>query len=208
MVSWGGIEYAGLAGAQTTNDLTIEDDLVRTQVISESAELTLHFDRCHSCPPLERVNSSIRVLSERRGGRPAACLRFIGRSGSRRNQGPVSGGDAEHDPVDLDARSGGEPTIPTDAHIRLSSPDANAGPRMLRRGYSFSESSEARSGEFDAGHFFISFQRDPRRQFVPVQRRLSESDALNRHILHDASALFACPPGVGPGGFIGEGLFA
>jgi hypothetical protein len=44
MVPWGGIADAGLAGPQTTNDLTVEDNLVRTQVVSESAELTLYFD--------------------------------------------------------------------------------------------------------------------------------------------------------------------
>jgi deferrochelatase/peroxidase EfeB len=114
----------------------------------------------------------------------------------------------EYDPVDLDAREGGEPTIPADAHIRLSSPESNSGQRILRRGYSFSEPPEPGSGQIDAGLFFISFQRDPQRQFVPIQRRLSESDALNRHILHTASAVFACPPGTSPGGFIGEGLFA
>ncbi|HEY3492209.1 MAG TPA: deferrochelatase/peroxidase EfeB, partial [Solirubrobacterales bacterium] len=88
-----------------------------------------------------------------------------------------------------------------------SSPEANAGRRILRRGYSFSEPPEPGSGQIDAGLFFISFQRDPE-QFVSIQRRLSESDALNRHILHTASALFACPPGTKPGGFVGEDLFA
>lgn len=78
----------------------------------------------------------------------------------------------------------------------------------IRRGYSFTEAAEPGSGQLDAGLFFIAFQRDPRRQFVPVQRRLSESDALNRHILHTGSAVFACPPGAKPGGFVGEGLFA
>lgn len=34
------------------------------------------------------------------------------------------------------------------------------------------------------------------------------ADALNRHTLHTASALFACPPGATKGGFVGEGLFA
>ncbi len=128
--------------------------------------------------------------------------------GRKKASGAPLGEDTEHDPVDLDARSGGEPMIPADAHIRLASPDANGGQRILRRGYSFSEPSEAGSGEIDAGLFFISFQRDPGRQFVPIQRRLSESDALNRHILHTASAVFACPPGTSAGRFIGDGLFA
>lgn len=120
---------------------------------------------------------------------------------------PLGAGD-EFDQLDLEARRGGEPVIAADAHVRLSSPEENSGIRILRRGYSFSEPPEPGSGQLDAGLFFISFQRDPHRQFVPLQRRLAELDALNRHILHTGSALFACPPGVEPGGFIGEGLFA
>lgn len=128
--------------------------------------------------------------------------------GREKLSGAPLGGQNEYDPVNLDGREGGEPTIPTDAHIRLSSPESNGGQRILRRGYSFSEPAEPDSGQIDAGLFFICFQRDPQRQFIPLQRRLSASDALNRHILHTASAIFACPPGVKPGGFIGEGLFA
>lgn len=128
--------------------------------------------------------------------------------GRKKASGAPLGEGAEHDPADLDERSGGELTIPADAHIRLASPDANGGQRILRRGYSFSEPSKAGSGEIDAGLFFISFQRDPRRQFVPIQRRLSESDALNRHVLHTASAVFACPPGTSAGRFLGDGVFA
>jgi deferrochelatase/peroxidase EfeB len=127
--------------------------------------------------------------------------------GREKLSGAPLGGEDEYDTVDLDARSDGQPVIPTDAHIRLSSPETNGGTRILRRGYSFSEPAEPGSGQIDAGLFFISFQRNPE-QFIAIQRRLSESDALNRHILHTASALFACPPGTRPGGFIGEGLFA
>ena len=128
--------------------------------------------------------------------------------GREKVSGAPLGAEAEFDPVNLDARRGGQPTIPTDAHIRLSGPRSNGGQRILRRGYSFSEPPEPGSGQIDAGLFFISFQRDPQRQFVPIQRRLAESDALNRHIQHTASAVFACPPGVEPGGFIGDALFA
>ena len=130
--------------------------------------------------------------------------RVIGRE---KLSGAPLGGQEEYDAVDLKARRGGQPVIPTDAHIRLSSPETNGGRRILRRGYSFSEPAEPGSGQIDAGLFFISFQRDPE-QFISIQRRLAESDTLNRHTLHTASALFACPPGVQPGGFVGEGLFA
>jgi deferrochelatase/peroxidase EfeB len=127
--------------------------------------------------------------------------------GRQKQSGAPLGGEKEHDPVDLAALRAGRPIIPPDAHIRLSNPETNGGRRILRRGYSFSEPPEPGSGQIDAGLFFISFQRDPE-QFVSIQRGLSESDALNRHTLHTASALFACPPGSKPGGFIGEGLFA
>jgi len=131
--------------------------------------------------------------------------RVIGRE---KQSGAPLGGREEHDEVDLDAREEGQPVIPSDAHVRLSSPESNGGARLLRRGYSFSEPPEPGSGQLEVGLFFICFQRDPRRQFVPIQRRLAASDALNRHILHTGSAVFACPPGVEPGGFVGEGLFA
>jgi len=114
----------------------------------------------------------------------------------------------EFDPIDLDATSNGEPLIPANAHIRLASPQYNEGQRILRRGYSYSEGIEAGTGDLDAGLFFVAFQRSPSRQFIPIQRRLASSDALNRTTLHTSSAIFACPPGAEPGGFVGEGLFA
>ena len=67
--------------------------------------------------------------------------------------------------------------------------------RQLRRG------DAARGYAFDAGLFFMAYQRDPRRQFVPVQRRLAERDALTPYTKHVGSAAFAVPPGARPGGF-------
>ena len=40
-----------------------------------------------------------------------------------------------------------------------------------------------------------------------MQRRLGANDALNEYISHTGSALFAIPPGVREGGYVGEGLF-
>ena len=131
--------------------------------------------------------------------------RTIGRT---KSSGAPLGERHENDPLDLAARKDGAPVIPVDAHVRVASPEGNHGQRILRRGYSYSEAPEPGSGQLDAGLFFICFQRDPTRQFVPIQRRLASSDALNRHTLHTASALFACPPGAKKNGFIGEGLFA
>jgi deferrochelatase/peroxidase EfeB len=115
----------------------------------------------------------------------------------------------EYDPVDLSiTTTGGEPAIPADAHIRLAHPQTNGGERILRRGYSYNEGIEPGTGEIDAGLFFVAFQRSPKRQFVPLQRRLAANDALNRHTVHVASAVFACPPGLRSGGFLGETILS
>jgi deferrochelatase/peroxidase EfeB len=127
--------------------------------------------------------------------------------GRQKLSGAPLGGRYEHDPVDLSAQSRGEPVIPPEAHIRQAAPASNAGQRILRRGYSYSDRVEPSSGELGAGLFFICFQRDPRTQFTAIQRRLSTQDALRRSIVHTASALFAIPPGSSPEGFVGETLF-
>jgi deferrochelatase/peroxidase EfeB len=113
----------------------------------------------------------------------------------------------EFDPVPLN-RHGvvGHPTIPARAHIRLAAPSSNEGQRILRRGYSFVDGVDAPEGRLDLGLFFLAFQRDPFRQFVPINRRLARSDALNEYILHTSSAVFAIPGGLRPGEAIGEGL--
>jgi deferrochelatase/peroxidase EfeB len=129
--------------------------------------------------------------------------------GREKLSGAPLGSSAEDDPVNLQAvNASGELAIPANAHIRLASPESNIGQRILRRGYSYCESVEPGSGEIDAGLFFIAFQRSPKRQFIPLQRRLAAGDALNRHTLHTSSAIFACPPGTHPGGFLGDGLFS
>ena len=132
--------------------------------------------------------------------------RVIGRE---KLSGAPLGGRSEYDAVDLQTiNSSGEPLIPASAHVRLADPRNNDGQRILRRGYSYSAEVEPGSGQIDAGLFFISFQRSPARQFIPIQRRLAARDALNRHTLHTSSAIFACPPGAQPDGFVGQGLFS
>ena len=119
--------------------------------------------------------------------------------------GAPLGGDAEFDTPNLSARPGGEPVIPTNAHIRLSAPEAS-GTKLLRRGYSFTDGFDEVTGQLDAGLFFISFQRDPS-QFEAVQRALSV-DALNEYITHTSSAVFAVPPGIRTGSYVGESLLS
>ncbi|MFF4131329.1 iron uptake transporter deferrochelatase/peroxidase subunit [Streptomyces mirabilis] len=82
-----------------------------------------------------------------------------------------------------------------DAHVRLAHPDSNDGVTLLRRGYSFTDGTDG-LGRLEAGLFFLAYQRDVRKGFIPVQRSLARSDALNEYIQHVSSAVFAVPPGV------------
>jgi len=113
----------------------------------------------------------------------------------------------EHDPVELQKLdSFGEPVIPDNAHIRVAAPSTNGGAALLRRGYSFVDGVDPTTGELDAGLFFICFQKDPARQFVPIQQRLAGQDALATYLVHTGSGVFACPPGTAPGSPWGHGL--
>jgi deferrochelatase/peroxidase EfeB len=125
--------------------------------------------------------------------------------GRNKEEGAPLGAKAEHDTVDLEAEKGGVPLVPVDAHIRLAAPSKNDGIRILRRGFSFTDGIDPVTNQLDAGLFFMAYQRDPRTGFIPVQRHLA-TDALNEYIRHDSTATFACPPGVGKTGFVGETL--
>ncbi|MFG2292329.1 Dyp-type peroxidase [Streptomyces sp. NPDC048603] len=118
---------------------------------------------------------------------------------------PLTGG-TEHTPVDLAAvRPDGVPVIATNAHIRLAAPASNNGATLVRRSWSYHDGPRA-DGTPDAGLLFTAWQPDPRTGFVPVQHRLSRGDALSRYLVHEASALFAVPGGISPGGYVAQAL--
>ncbi|MFD7224147.1 iron uptake transporter deferrochelatase/peroxidase subunit [Streptomyces sp. NPDC059892] len=108
--------------------------------------------------------------------------------GRDKGEGAAVGKAREHDKPNLKAM------LPT-SHVRLAHPDSHHGARMLRRGYSFTDGTDG-LGRLDAGLFFLAYQRDVRDAFIPVQRSLARSDALNEYIQHVGSAVFAIPPGV------------
>ncbi|MFE3161925.1 iron uptake transporter deferrochelatase/peroxidase subunit [Streptomyces sp. NPDC059224] len=108
--------------------------------------------------------------------------------GRDKGEGAPVGKAKEHDAPFLKA-------MKPDAHVRLAHPDSNDGITILRRGYSFTDGTDG-LGRLDAGLFFLAYQRDVRNGFIPLQRRLSASDALNEYIQHVGSAVFAVPPGV------------
>jgi deferrochelatase/peroxidase EfeB len=129
---------------------------------------------------------------------------LIGRD--RREGAPLSGG-SEFTTPDFAIKGRDDvPLIARNAHVRLAHPSHNDGARMLRRGYNFTDGNDA-LGRLDAGLFFIAFVRDPDRQYVPMQTRLSREDGLMEYLQHTGSGLFAVPPGVAEGEFVGRALF-
>ena len=120
---------------------------------------------------------------------------------------PLTGGQEHSTPDFAAVDPAGRPVIAANAHMRLTHPANNGGATMLRRAYSYDDGLRAGGGP-DSGLFFQCFQTDPRAVFVPIQRRLVSSDALSRFIRHESSAVFAVLPGVAPGHWLGETMFA
>jgi dye decolorizing peroxidase len=126
--------------------------------------------------------------------------------GRRKSDGaPLSGGGetTEMDLEKLDAS--GRPVVALNAHARITRPDQNGGAAMLRRSFSFHDGF-ADDGAPNAGLLFVSWQADPLRGFVPVQRKLDRGDALSAFIRHEASGLFAVPGGAAQGDYVGQAL--
>jgi deferrochelatase/peroxidase EfeB len=138
--------------------------------------------------------------------------------GRHKVSGAPIGKDAEHDALDLDATDNdGNYLIAENAHLRLAAAASNGGAQILRRPYSYNDGVNFaaerwppwRQGiEYDAGLFFICYQRDPRTGFVKVFEKMARLDMLNQFVTHVGGGLFACPRGAAPGEFIGQNLFA
>jgi deferrochelatase/peroxidase EfeB len=137
--------------------------------------------------------------------------------GRRKYSGAPLGKNDEFEPLALDANDkDGNPIIPDNAHARLAAPETNDGAQILRRPYAYNDgvnfTSERwppwRQGmEYDAGLFFVSYQRDPRTGFIKIFDQMSKLDMLNQFVTHTGGGLFACPGGVAEGEYIGQRLF-
>lgn len=124
--------------------------------------------------------------------------------GRHRDSGAPLGAVDEFDPVDLELKDDkGNLVIPEDCHVRLAK---EVGEEIYRRAFSYANGIDPRTGQFDAGLLFISFQKDPQ-QFIKVQKNLGTKDKLNEYITHEGSGLFAILPGVEEGGYLGQSLF-
>ena len=136
--------------------------------------------------------------------------------GRHKYSGAPIGSKNEFDPLDLAATDDdGNPVIAENSHVRLAAAESNDGARLLRRAYSYNDGVNFiaerwppwRQGmEYDAGLFFLCYQRDPRAGFVRIFDRMARFDMLNQFVTHTGGGLFACPGGVAEGEFIGQRL--
>ncbi|MFJ8064829.1 iron uptake transporter deferrochelatase/peroxidase subunit [Psychrobacillus sp. NPDC096426] len=124
--------------------------------------------------------------------------------GRHRDSGAPLGKTGEFEDMELNRTdSNGKPVVPITSHVHLAKQVKD---RMLRRSFSYSSGMDPKTGVFDAGLLFISFQKHPK-QFINIQNSLGRVDKLNEYITHRGSAIFACFPGIEKGSFIGESLF-
>ena len=130
---------------------------------------------------------------------------LIGRS--KAEGAPLSGGGEFAEPDFALPGRGGKPLIDGGSHMAIAHTDHNGGVRMLRRGYNFVDGSTS-LGRLDAGLFFLAFVTDPLTHYIPMQTRMQSQDRLVEYLRHTGSGLWAIPPGVAPGGFIGETLLS
>ena len=134
-------------------------------------------------------------------------------------EGAPIGGEKEFDEPDFEAfGDDGLPVIDTNSHIALATATGHEDTDpLLRRAYNYDLPVTVSGADdlvdaplmdlSDTGLIFTCFQRDPRRSFIPMQRRLAEGDRLNEWIVHVGSAAFYVPPGTDEDGFWGEELF-
>ncbi|WP_129657242.1 Dyp-type peroxidase [Rothia uropygialis] len=137
--------------------------------------------------------------------------------GRKLSNGAPLTGRKETDPADLSAKTPvGFPVIADYAHIRRATAQTPV-ERILRRPYNYdlpvsnasglAKAGSSEGGVSRTGLIFASYQADPVKQFVPIQKRLAELDMLNTWTVPIGSAVFAIPPGCEEGGFIGDFLF-
>ncbi|WP_427871133.1 Dyp-type peroxidase [Leucobacter luti] len=113
---------------------------------------------------------------------------------------PLTGGD-EHTPMDFDAKDKlGLPVIPSFSHARRAH-STDPSERIFRRSTNYDDGDES-------GLLFACYQRNPLKQFVPIQQRLDELDMLNEWVTHTGSAVFAILPGFTPDTPLGASLLA
>ncbi|KXT55623.1 peroxidase [Gordonia sp. QH-12] len=123
------------------------------------------------------------------------------------NGAPLTGRYESDDP-DFEASRGGIPVIPPSSHIARAhrrAPDE----QFIRRGFNYDDPPEEGSADTsNSGLIFAAYQRDPVKQYIPVQRRLDEHDDLNEWTTPIGSSVYAILPGAAPSRPLGASLLA
>uniref|UniRef100_UPI0007A563A7 Dyp-type peroxidase n=1 Tax=Nocardia kruczakiae TaxID=261477 RepID=UPI0007A563A7 len=118
---------------------------------------------------------------------------------------PLTGARESDDPDFAAVDAHGIPVIPPSAHIARAHHSSD-GERFLRRGYNYDDA-PAPGTTSNSGLLFAAYQRDIAAQYLPVQRRLAEFDALNTWTTPVGSAVFVIPPGITDAqGYLGQTL--
>ncbi|MGW9169746.1 Dyp-type peroxidase, partial [Agromyces sp. NPDC055657] len=114
-------------------------------------------------------------------------------------------GSREADEPDFSLMHNGIPVIPQNSHVALAH-HRGTRERFLRRPYNYDDP-PGPGQTSNTGLIFATFQRDIDEQFLPVQRRLAQFDALNQWTTAIGSSVFVVPGGVRtPDGYLGQEL--
>lgn len=131
-------------------------------------------------------------------------------TGRKLDSGAPMHGTEEFDAVDLNARDKfGLKAIDPASHVaRAHPPKDHPEQKILRRPFNYNLPPNAENpGELsNAGQIFICYQKDPSKQFEPIQARLDEQDLLNTWITHIGSAMYFVPAGTTSNSYWGESL--
>lgn len=125
--------------------------------------------------------------------------------GRRLDSGAPLTGDRETDQPDFSLTHNGIPVIPQNSHVALAH-HRGTRERFLRRPYNYDDP-PGTGQTSNSGLIFATFQRDIDEQFLPVQRRLAQFDALNQWTTAIGSSVFVVPGGVrSPDDYLGQDL--
>lgn len=124
--------------------------------------------------------------------------------GRHRDTGASIGKTGEFDDFDVNEKDDkGNLVIAEPTHMGLAK---RTGLQILRRSFSYSSGIDVKTGQFNAGLLFISFQKSPM-QFSVIQNAFGNTDKMTEYTTHIGSGLFACFGGVKEGEYLGQRLF-